>query len=179
MTCVILLRTILSGVQLYPAINWVTRKCNMFWANKAKKGKGQLQWKVQLQITDHLSKLVPYFFPELLLDGISGVVVDFSDTKILMTWYNQDIKPPNKVLLQSISNKETDILQADLIKKKTNPRKCSLNRTKHYENVAPMVSKCEDPYPTTLQIKTGLLFSEWKTIPKCLSLHLFQVICFT
>lgn len=39
-----------------------------------------------------------------------------------MTWYDQEIKPPNKVLLQSISNKETDILQADLIKKTNKPK---------------------------------------------------------
>lgn len=29
-----------------------------------------------------------------------------------MTWHDQDIKAPNKALLQSITNKESDILQA-------------------------------------------------------------------
>lgn len=136
MTCVIILRTILSsGGQLYPAISWVIRKCGMFRANKTKKGFTQLLMKsaTYLQITDYLSKLIPYFlFLNFYRHGISRIVAAFSDTKILMTWHDQYIKPPNKVLLQSISNKESDILQEVLIKK---PNKCSLSRTKHCENM--------------------------------------------
>lgn len=136
MTCVIILRTILlSGVQLYPAISWVIRKCNTFWANKTKKGIRQLLMKsaTYLQISDYLSKMVPFFFLlNFYWHGISRIVAALSDTKILMTWHNQDIKPPSKVLLQSISNKESDILPSILIKK---TRKCSLSRTKRYENM--------------------------------------------